>query len=160
MKNILWQGLKVVFFTLVILSLQIAVVKEITDISFNLPLLAIISIASFASLELSLYSAAFFVISISLLSYNSGLYLSYILIAFITNQFNPKVLQDKFLVAAFYCIIFSPLLELIHNPISEGILDHYISTTVINLATLVPVYFILKIFFAKNSSIKTRVKQW
>ena len=130
--------------------LQVAVLKEITDISINLPLVAIIAIASFSSLSVSIYTSTFLVIAISLLSYNSSVYWTYILVAYITNQFNPKNLEDKFLVAVFYCLIFSPIFELIYTPVRTELVDKSISVTLINLATLIPVYFILKLSLSQK----------
>ena len=145
MKEVFWHSIKIVFFTFLILVLQIAVLKEITDLSINLPLIAVISIASFSNLSTSLYSTGLLVIAISLLSYNNHVYWDYLLLAFVVNQFNPKNLSDKFLVAAFYCIVFSPIFELIYAPSQEAFLDKCISVTLINLATLIPVYFVLKL---------------
>lgn len=145
MKEIFWQSFKLVFLAFLILILQVAVLKEVTDISFNLPLVAIITIASFSNLETSLFGASIFIAAISLLSYNNSLYWGYLLVAFITNQFNPKNLEDKFLVAAFYCALFTPIFEFIYTPVKENLLNKCITTTLINLSTLIPLYFILKL---------------
>lgn len=145
MKETFWQIIKLVFCAFLILTLQVAVLKFITDASFNLPLVAIIAIASFSSLEISLYSATIFIAATSVLTYGSSVYWVYLLIAYITNQFNPKNLEDKFLIAAFYCSIFTPILEIIYTPIKEDLVNKCLTTTLINLATLIPLYFILKL---------------
>jgi hypothetical protein len=150
MNETIWQIIKLVLCAFVVIALQVAVLKEVTDIAFNLPLVAIISIASFSNLEMSIYSAAIFIASISLLSYDNVIYWSYLLIAFITNQFNPKNLEDKFLVAAFYCSVFSPILEIIYTPVREDLINKCITTTLINLASLVPVYFLLKLTLSQK----------
>jgi hypothetical protein len=145
MKKVFWQIIKLVLFAFLILTLQIAVLKEISDISFNLPLVAIITIASFSSLEISLYSASIFIAAISLLSYDNTIYWAYLIAAFITNQLNPKNLEDKFLVAAFYCSLFTPIFEIFFTPVKEHLINKCIINTLINLATLIPVYFVLKL---------------
>lgn len=150
MKETIWQIIKLVLCAFLVIALQVAVLKEVTDIAFNLPLVAIIAIASFSNLEMSIYSAAIFIASISLLSYDNVIYWSYLLIAFITNQFNPKNLEDKFLVAAFYCSIFSPILEIIYTPVKEDLINKCITTTLINLASLVPIYFLLKLTLSQK----------
>lgn len=153
MKQNLWQIIKLSLFVLMILILQTSIIKEISPINFNLPLVAIISIASFSSLEISLYSAAMFMAAISLLTYNSSLYWGYLVLAFITNQFNPKNLEDKFIIAAFHCTLASPIFELIYSPAKENLVSRCIIVTLINLATLVPLYFITKIILAPRKRI-------
>lgn len=145
MKEIFWQIIKLVLCAFLILTLQIAVLNFITDINFNLPLVAIIAIASFSSLEFSLYTATIFIAATSMLSYGSNLYWVYLVIAFVTNQFNPKNLEDKFLIAAFYCSLFTPILEILYTPIKEDLVHKCLTTTLINLASLVPIYFLLKL---------------
>ena len=144
MKYFIWQTFKLASFAFLILTLQLAVLKELSPLNFNLPLVAIITIASIASLEVSLYSASFFVIAISLLSYNSTFYWTFLVAAFITNQFSPKNLEDKFLIAAFYCAVFTPVFEILYSPVKEALINKCIFATLINLATLIPIYFILK----------------
>lgn len=153
MKQNLWQIIKLCLFVLIILILQTSIIKEISSINFNLPLIAIICIASFSSLEISLYSAAMFMAATSLLSYNSSLYWGYLVLAFITNQLNPKNLEDKFIIAAFYCTLSSPILELIYSTATRNLISKCIIATLINLATLVPLYFITKMILAPRKRI-------
>lgn len=154
MKDFFWQIIKLALFAFLILTLQISVLKEFTDLAFNLPLVTIIAIASLASLELTLASAAVIVGIISLLSYNSLVYWTFILAALVTNQLNPKNLEDKFLIAAFYCAISTPIFEIIYAPVKEGLINKSIIATLVNLATLIPIYFILKLIIIKEKKRK------
>ncbi len=129
------------------MALQVAVIKEFTSLNFNLPLVSIIAISSFSNLEISLYCAGLNVVLINLLSYNNSFYWSYLLVALAVNQLNPKNLEDKLLIALFYCVILSPVFELIYTPFRENLINKCITSTLINLASLIPLYFILKIFF-------------
>lgn len=150
MKEKVWQFFKATVFVCFVITLQIAVLKEFSTLGFNLPLVSIIAISSFVNLEISIYSASLSIVLINLLSYNNSFYWSYLIVAILVNQLNPKNLEDKFLIALFYCVILSPIFELIYTPLHENLINKCITSTLINLATIIPLYFILKIFFIEK----------
>ena len=139
-----WQSLKLFLIAALVLSLQTAVLKELINFEINLVLVSIICIACFTSLNLSILTGIFFVLVINLLTYNSSFYWIYLLLAIVANQFNPKQLEDKFLVAVFYCALFSPVFELIYTPFKDNLLHKCIMATLINTLALIPMYFLIK----------------
>lgn len=144
MKQKFWQLTKLFFLALILLALQISLVKEITSFNINLPLLSIIAIASFCSLELSLYTAMFYIATTYILSYNNTIIFGYAIAALLCYKCNPKNIEDKFLVAMFYCLVLSPIFEIIYNPIKDNLIQSSIQNTITNMICMIPIYFIVK----------------
>lgn len=139
------QFFKVLFYCFLIVTLQVSIVNELSA-NVNLIFCSILVFASLLSFQENLLASSFFTIFSAMLFYDNSIYWFYLIISFVAYRLNPEQIADKFLICLLYAIFFTPVFE-IFNPLNMSYLDKLIQSTLVNTLTVIPLFFIVRLFF-------------
>ncbi len=145
--------LKVIGFCFLIIIIQTAIVDDFFGLQLNLPYITLISFASLLGIFENVVASLFFCSMISLLSYDSHVPWIYLIIAIIANKINPENIADKLIVCIVFCLLFTPILEMF-NPNSSSYFYRVLSASLINVVSVIPMYFLVDFLFSKTNTLR------
>lgn len=146
MKPLSKISLKILLFSFIVINLQIAIVGNCYGFTVNLPFASIIVFAALLSLYEAVFAALIFMVLTSIFSYDSQILWIYPILAFIAVKLNPSHIDDKFLVAVIYSLVFTPLLELFSLS-NQEYLARTLNSSLSTIASVILLFFIVKFFF-------------
>lgn len=146
-------ALKIIGFCFLIIVLQTSLINSFWGFNINLPFIVVIAFASLLGVYENVIAGLFFCSIISLLSYDNHLPWIYLVLGIIANRLNPENIADKLLICIIFCLILTPLMELF-NPNSSRYLYRILSSSLINVVTVIPMYFIVNFVFSKTNTLK------
>lgn len=149
MKQNIFLGIKVFLFCFFILIVQIALVEEFRFSSVNLVFGSLIVFSSILSTTEVILGSVFFTVFSAMLFYNGDILWVYPIVAIGASKFNPEQIPDKFLLCLIYTILLTPVLE-IFNPSSLSYLEKVSEGILVNLVSIIPLFFLVKFIFYKR----------